>query len=46
MLSLKGVTNWCEYSTEITQITSNQHKIINAEVKYAQSQGCYKLVRV
>jgi len=46
MLGLKGVTNWCEYSTEITQITSNQHKIINAEVKYAQSQGCYKLVRV
>jgi hypothetical protein len=39
MLILKGVTNWCEYSIEIWQITTNQHKNINAEVKYAQSQG-------
>jgi hypothetical protein len=48
MLSLKGVTNWCQntYSIEIRQITTNQHKNINAEIKYAQSQGCYKWARV
>jgi len=46
MLNPKVVTNWYEYSIEIRQITTNQHQTINAEVKYAQSQGCYKLMRV